>query len=75
MLEIGVVAMFRFSRLIPQHAFWEVVKLRKWSYQTLDKAAEFESFVHLLGDEIRRRGLTKSESEILAEREPDCGRA
>ena len=49
-------------------------KLRKWSYQTLDKTAEFDRFVHLLEGELDRRrrgGLTKSEREILAEREPD----
>ena len=45
--------------------------LRMWSYGTLKKAAEFKSFVDRLESEITRRGLSGSENEILAEREPD----
>ena len=52
-----------------------IAELRKWSYQTLGKTAEFGCFVDLLESEIARRGLTGSEDEILAEREPDRGRA
>ena len=44
--------------------------LRMWSYCTLNKATEFDSFVDGLESEISRRGLSGSEKEILAEREP-----
>ena len=52
-----------------------ISELRKWSYQTLNKTAEFDSLVDLLESEIAQRGLTGSEDEILSEREPDRGRA
>ena len=51
------------------------IQLRKWSYETLNKTEEFSSFVDHLESEIARRGLTGSEDAILAEREPDRGRA
>ena len=49
--------------------------LRTWSYSTLNKTAEFDSFVDRLESEIARRGLSSSENEILAEREPHRGGA
>ena len=44
------------------------VKLRKWSYSTLNKPGKFGSFVDRLDSEIARRGLSGSENEVLAER-------
>ena len=43
--------------------------LRMWSYQTLNKTAEFVGFIDFLESEIARRGLSGSENEILAERD------
>ena len=49
------------------------VKLRKWSYSTVYKTAELGSFVDRLDSEIIRRGLSGSESEILAVRKLHSG--
>ena len=46
-------------------------EVRKWSYLTLSNAAEYSSFVDSLDFEIAQRGLTGSEDEVLAGREPD----